>query len=167
MANALWLWQQYLSLHMWIVPETTISPSVVAKANISISSVIQCWKRTIPVLLLLILSYNATTLYLKKMGYYQKAGKRNGKLNGKMEWKMEKLYQTHINLMIFTFLLKDTLSVSFNFDGKVQQCLVTGSKWNIFVNKSHLKSTCTQFDIILCSLYVNLQCWTFPALCKH
>ncbi len=45
-----------------------------------------------------------------------------------MEPNMEKLYQTHINLMIFSIFLKDTLSVSFTFAGKVQQCLVTGSK---------------------------------------
>ncbi len=36
---------------------------------------------------------------------------------------MEKLYQTHINLMIFFIL--GTLSVSFTFAGKVQQCLVS------------------------------------------
>ncbi len=69
--------------------------------------------------------------------------------------------------MIFSIFLKDTLSVSFTFAGKVQQCLVTGSKWNIFVTDAELKPTCTHFDVILCSLCVNLQCWTSQALCKY
>ncbi len=42
---------------------------------------------------------------------------------------MEKLYQTHINLMIFFFIFaKDTRFVIFTFAGKVQQCLVKGTK---------------------------------------
>ncbi len=53
--------------------------------------------------------------------------RQTGLENGwKMEQNMEKLYQTHINLMIFFFFPKDTL-VSFTFAGKVQECLVTGS----------------------------------------
>ncbi len=54
-----------------------------------------------------------------------------GKSNGKgieNATEKDKLYQIHINLMIFFFFSKDTLSVSFTFAGKVQQCLVTGSK---------------------------------------
>ncbi len=47
----------------------------------------------------------------------------------KMEQKIEKLYQTYINLMIFSSFPFDTLSLIFTFAGKVQQCLVTGSKW--------------------------------------
>ncbi len=37
----------------------------------------------------------------------------------KMEQKMETLYQTHINLMIFFFFFKDTLSVRLTFAGEV------------------------------------------------
>ncbi len=52
---------------------------------------------------------------------------------------------------LFFIFPKDTLSVSFTFTGKVQQCLVTGSKWNIFVTDPVLKSTCTHCDV-MCSL---------------
>ncbi len=55
----------------------------------------------------------------------------------------EKVVSTHIrvyNLIIFFFFPKCTLSVNFTFAGKVQQCLVTGSKWNIFVTDPQLKS---------------------------
>ncbi len=58
----------------------------------------------------------------------------------KMEQKMEKLYPTLINLMICFFFFP----VSFTFARKVQQCLVTGSKWNIFVTDAELKSGITE-----------------------
>ncbi len=61
--------------------------------------------------------------------------KTEWKTEWKMEQKMEK-YQIHINLIIFSFFPEYTLSVSFRFAGKVQQCLVTGFKWNIFVTNS-------------------------------
>ncbi len=57
-------------------------------------------------------------------------------------------------MIFFSFFLKDTLSVSFSFAGIFQQCLVTGSKWNILVTDAEPKST--HFDLILCSLCVNL-----------
>ncbi len=46
-------------------------------------------------------------------------------------------------MIFFSFFPKDTLSVSFSFAGIVQQCLVTGSKWNILVTDAELKSTHT------------------------
>ncbi len=70
-----------------------------------------------------------------------------------MEQKMEKLYQIPINLMI-----KKKNHVNFTFARKVQQCLVTGSKLNIFATDAELKSACTHSDVILCSLSINLQC---------
>ncbi len=46
--------------------------------------------------------------------------------------------------MIFSsFFPKETLFVRFTFAGKVQQGLVTGSKWNISVTNAELKSTNT------------------------
>ncbi len=56
---------------------------------------------------------------------------------------METLYQIHIDLMIYSYFPKDTLSVNFIFVGKVEQCLGTSSIWNIFVTDAELKSTHT------------------------
>ncbi len=61
---------------------------------------------------------------LLKGGLENRMEKRNGKWNGKLK----KLCQYNI-----FFSCKYTLSVNFTLDGKVQQCLIIGSKWNIFV----------------------------------
>ncbi len=95
-----------------------------------------------------------------------RTGLGNGMENG-TERCVKHIFIYWFLILRFLFKPKYTLSVCFTFVGKVQQCLVTGYKWNIFVTDVELKSTCTHFDVILCSLCVNLQCWTFPALCKH
>ncbi len=78
---------------------------------------------------------------------------------------MERLYLTHINIIMFPFSLKiHFLSVSLllgKFNNVLSQApneiyLLLMLNWN----QQH-------FDVIVCSLCVNLPCWTFPALCKH
>ncbi len=88
----------------------------------------------------------------------RRTGPENRTANGKV-------VSTPYWLNDFFFFPKDTISVNFTFAAKVQQCLVTGSKWNIFLTNTELKSINTL--MWFCVHCVNLYGWTFPVLCKY